>query len=132
MRKTALLLPFLLLLTACGGNEAPAPSGPSYLSNDVEGWAKNITQPELRRRETELNRLALGRIEVIPILMALLDHEDMEVVFGAFSALEGNLAKVERANADPAPWIPVLEKAATNPDESISRTARALLEKHRR
>jgi hypothetical protein len=130
---TALLLFLLLITAACGGSDDPPPdpSNPTYLSNDAAGWAENITVKDLRRRENELNRLALGRTEVIPILLALLDHEDAEVVFGAFSALEGNLAKVERADGDVTPWLPVLEKAAASPDESLSRSATSLLAKYR-
>ena len=133
MRTTALLLPLLLILTACGGSDGPAedPSNPTYLSNDAAGWAENITVKDLSRQEMELNRLALGRTGVIPILLALLDHENEKVMFGAFSALEGNLAKVERAKGDVTPWIPVIEKASKSTNEKISRSAVALLAKYR-
>ena len=135
MRPTTLrfpvLFPILLLTAACGGNDVPAPSGPIYLGAGPELWAENITSRDITKKETELNRLSLGRPDAIPVLLILLDHESPEVVLAAYFALSANMTKVERAKADPKPWLPLIEKAAKSTHPRVAELAPALLAKWR-
>ena len=114
MRAIIFLIPLFLVFGACA-EEPPPPTGPIYLGATPEVWAKNITSTDLREQEVELNRLALGRTDVIPVLIELLAHEDKRVIEGAYRALDANLNRVD----DVAPWIPALKAATKAADPEI-------------
>jgi hypothetical protein len=130
MRTTIAVL-LVATLASCGGKEPESPPGPRFLNTPPEAWAEAITVKEMREKQAALNRLALGRTDAVPVLIALLAWDDPEVVSGAYLALETNLAKTERNNGDPAPWIPAFEAATKCEDPGIVEDATEILERIR-
>ncbi|MEN8152321.1 MAG: hypothetical protein ABFS86_21060 [Planctomycetota bacterium] len=123
MRLTALCALVLPLLAACGGDAAPEPTGPRYLNLGIERWAELITSNDLEVQQEEMNRLGLGRPDVIPVLTALLDHETPDVVLNAFFCLEANLKKVQRLKRDVSPWVPLIDMAVASAHPRVAELA---------
>jgi hypothetical protein len=123
MRSTTILLLVPLLFAGCGGDSAPEDTGPMYLNIGPERWAELITSDNLDTRQTEANRLGRGRTDSIPVVMALLDHENPKVVVTTFFCLEASLKKVKRNGHDVTPWIPVIDKALASENPRVAELA---------
>ena len=136
MRSTSTMLLALVFLTlacalgACGGDGTPEPTGPMYLHIGPERWAELITSKDLSTKQLEMNRLGLGRTDAIPVLMALLDHENPDAVLAAFFSLEASLIGVERKKGDMTPWLPAIEKAVASTHPRVAELAPAMAEKY--